>query len=214
MSTTQTKQQDKPQPGSDEDLAQRRKELGLAADAPIELIEAAEAKIEKDDPEGDAKEAKVLDFLLGPTKALEFDVETWVDTDAGREKLVFHIVQLDDTKLDELEKEHTTIEGFARTVDRLQLNAAIAAEATLYLEDSKGRQVDPKSKEFRGPIPDTADAMRGRFRFQPGILTGIAEEVRGAAGLLSNRVGEAQQAPGKEPSANGDETIATAVGNS
>lgn len=204
--------------GLSQEQVEERKRLGLAPDAPEELVLAARSEQpDKDDPEAAKKEATVLDWLLGPTEPLEFDCVAHVDTKDGRQKLVFHFKQLDDTRLDELEKEHSEQTLMGRNVDRLMLNAAIVAEATLYLEDADGKQVDPKSAEFRGPIGSVVDPMRTRFKFQPGILGAVAEEIRGAAGLAMDRVEGAERAQGKlpgEPRQSGEHSIATAVGNS
>jgi hypothetical protein len=190
---------------------QRRRDLGLPLDAPEELVAAAEGDTPaRDDETGDEKEATVLDFLLGPTVPLEFDVDTFIDTPSGREKLVFHIKQIDDTRIDELEKDHSEGEGPFRRVNRIMLNAAKVAEATVYLEDADGRRIDPGAPEFRGPIPDRADAFRGRFKFQPGILSMVASEIDAAAGMTNDRVGTARRAP----TGTAEKSIATAVKNS
>lgn len=204
--------------GLTKEQKEERARLGLAPDAPEELVLAARNEQPgKDDPEAAKKEATVLDWLLGPTEPLEFDCVTHVDTKDGRQDLTFHFRQVDDTKLDALEKEHSEQTLMGREVDRLQLNAAIVAEATLYFEDADGKQVDPKSKEFRGPIGSIAEPMRARFKFQPGILGSVAEEVRMAAGLSTDRVEGAERAQGKlpgEPRQTGEHSITSAVGNS
>jgi hypothetical protein len=215
MSTTQSSKER--HDGLTEEQVEERKRLGLAPDAPEALVEAARSELGKDDPEGPKKEATVLDWLLGPTEPLEFDCVAHVDTADGRQDLTFHFRQVDDTRLDELEKEHSEQTLMGREVDRLMLNAAIVAEATLYLEDADGNQVNPKSEKFRGPIGTVADPMRARFKFQPGILGAVAEEIRMAAGLSTDRVEGAERAKGKlpgEPRQAGEQSIATAVGNS
>lgn len=187
-----------------------RRELDLPLDAPDELVEAAQGHVaRKDEPEGDKQDIAVLDFLLGPTTPLEYDVDTFIDTPEGRGKLTFHLKQLDDKKIDDLEKEHSTGEGPFRVVDRPSLNAALVAEATMFFQDPTGKVVVPGSKEFRGPIPSAADALRGRFKFQPGVISMVAEEVRAAAGMTNDRVGAARLSK-----VSGEQVIANAVGNS
>lgn len=202
--------------GLSQEQVEERTRLGLAPDAPEALVTAARDELEKEDPAAAKKEATVLDWLLGPTVALEFNCVAHVDTKDGRQDLTFHFRQVDDTRLDELEKEHSTQTLMGREVDRLMLNAAICAEATIYFEDKDGNQVDPKSDQFRGPVP-MADAMRTRFKFQPGILGSVAEEIRMAAGLSTDRVEGAERAQGKlpgEPRQTGEQSITSAVGNS
>lgn len=217
MSTTQGSK-DPQHDGLTTEQVEERKRLGLAPDAPEELVLAARSEQPgKDDPEASKKEATVLDWLLGPTAPLAFDCVAHVDTPDGRQDLTFHFLQVDDKRLDELEKEHSEQTLMGRNVDRLMLNAAIVAEATVYFEDADGKRVDPKSPEFRGPIGSVADPMRARFKFQPGILGAVAEEIRGAAGLAMDRVEGAERAQGKlpgEPRQSGDHSITTAVGNS
>lgn len=193
---------------------EERKRLGLADDAPEELVLAARGEAaEKDDPDGSKKEATVLAWLLGPTEPLEYDCVAHVDTPEGRQDLTFHFRQLDGTRLDTLEKENTEQGILGMKIDRPALNAAMVGEATLYLEDADGNQVDPKSEQFRGPIPLVSDAMRGRWQYQPGILTAVAEEIRVAAGLSNDRVEEAHRAKGKKAQS-AEQSIAEAVGGS
>jgi hypothetical protein len=189
---------------------QRRVDLGLAPDAPDGLVEAAEDNIDESSAEHAAhKEAQVLNFLLGPTVALEYDCVAQIDTPEGREPLTFHFHQLDDSRLNEIEDEHATGEGPFREVDRVAMNAAKVADATEYLEDKDGRRVEVGSKEFRGRVPDRGAAMRARFKFQPGILAQVAQEIDVAAGLTNDRVKRAERS---RPTA--AQSTTSAVGNS
>lgn len=208
MSESTTKQNPQDPEAEQKAAADRRREFGLPADAPEELLEAAEADVlDKGDPEGGEKEAKVLDFLLGPTTAIEYDVETLVDTPTGREAVTFHLKQIPDDLIYKLEDEHTDGIGPFATIDRPRLNAAKVAAAAIYIKDASGRKVELASNEFRGVIPDTAEALRGRFRFQPGIISMLAQEVDAIAGMSNDRVGRATRSVQEQ-------TIAKAVGNS
>lgn len=195
-------------------LDARAEKIGLPAGTPEEVVEAAELDklAETGDESADRAEATVLTWLLGPTEALEFDVDAWMDTPTGRQKLTFHFRQLSDTRITELEAEHRQGEGPFAEVDRIMLNAAKVAEATVYLQDADGRKVEIDGQEFRGPIPSSADAMRGRFKFQPGILSMVASEIDGAAGMRNDRVGAAKRSTEKTPSA--ESTIASTIGKS
>lgn len=202
-----------PETQHEKDVKQARVDAGVSPDAPDELLEAADGLVPAaDDEQGAEAESTVLNWLLGPTEALEYDVEAFLDTPTGRQKLVFHIKQLPDSRISELEKEHTEGEGPFGTVDRAQLNAAKVAEATVYIEDRDGRQVDLGSKEFRGQVPAAVDAVRGRFRFQPGIIQQVAQEVDVIAGMTTDRVNKAKRAAAKQKSQ--AQTITAAVGNS
>jgi hypothetical protein len=186
---------------------------GLPPGSPEEMVEAAELTAEGSDlaapgdESGDQAEATILNFLLGPTEPLEFDVDTWIDTPTGRQKLVFHIRQLADTRIEELEEECRIGEPPLSRIDRPRLNAAKVAEATVYIADADGRKVTLNSTEFRGPVPELGAALRGRFRFQPGILAMVAAEVDGVAGMREDRVGGARRA-------SAEATITSTVGKS
>jgi hypothetical protein len=190
---------------------ERARVSGLSEDAPEELLDAAEGEVaDKTDRIGDEEEATVLDFLLGPTTPLEYDVDAMIDTPKGLQKLTLHFRQVDDTRMVALEDEWTEGIGPFAKVDRLMLNAAKVAEAGIYVVDTKGRKVELASHEWRGPIPSVADAVRGRFKFQPGILSSWAAEIDATAGMTNNRVGEARRAA----PVSAEETITSAVGNS
>lgn len=216
MSTT-TQEKDKGnQHGSDltPEQIEARRGLGLSPDAPDEMVRAAEGNVaEAGDEQGNIEEASVLDWVLGPTEPLEFDCRTWIDTEKGRQLLIFHLIQIDDTAIERLEKEHSEVTLMGRTVDRPMLNAAKVAEATLYLEDADGKQTDPHARDFRGPVPSLADAYRGRFKFQPGILGMVAQEIDAMAGMTGDRVEGAKRAPGKKAASPQDQSIAAAMGN-
>lgn len=193
-----------PPPAASETLTpeQERAALGLPEDAPQSVVDAARGRVPDKGPEGDEVEAGALNWLLGPAPPLEYDIKTMIDTPAGTEPLTFHIRQLDDTEIQKLEQEHTTGSGPFATLDRPMLNAAKAAKATLYMVDATGKRTEPSSAEFRGPVPAPEDAMRLRFKKQPGILISVAQEIDRVAGFSPERVGVAEKA------------MSTAVGNS
>lgn len=194
----------------------RRIELGLPRDAPEQLVRAAEDDLDDDGTaEGKAEanqdEVAVLDFLLGPTKALEYDLDAIIDTDKGPGVLTFHFRQIRDKRIEELEAEHTTGEGAFAQIDRVSLNAAKVAEAVLYLKDRTGHKTKLVDEEFLGQgIGDPFDAVKARFQYQPGIIDRVAAEIDAAAGMSNGRVGFAKIA--KSPST--EEGLSSAVGNS
>lgn len=173
---------------------------GLPEGAPESLADAARGE------EIDGKdEYQALDFVLGPTTPLEFDIDAKVETPKGLRKLTFHVRQLENVASIEAEYRKDTGDPFA-AVDLEGLNAAIVARATLYIQDASGRKIKPTDAAFLGEgdevIPDPDIAMKVRFKYQPGILSGIAREVRQVGGWGGDRVESAER------------SIREAVGNS
>lgn len=197
------------------ELDARAKKVGLPPGTPEAAVEAAELDevAESGDKAADEAEATVLNWLLGPTEALEFDVETQIDTDDGRQPLTFHLRQLADTEIEKIEEANRTGEGPFAEMDMPEFNAELIAAAGIYLKDKDGRKVALDSTEFRGPVPSTAGALRGRFRYQPGILSMVASEIKSMAGLRNDRVGEAKRSEEKSPPS-AEASIAKLTGNS
>lgn len=193
-----------------------RMDLGLPRNAPQALVKAAEDDLEDDGTaEGKAEatqgEVAVLDFLLGPTKAIEYEVDAAIDTDKGQGVLTFGFRQIRDSRIEELEEEYTSGEGGFAKVDRKGLNAAKVAEAVIWMQDRTGKKVMLADPEFMGEgIGDPADAVRARFQYQPGVLINLAAEIDAAAGMTSGRMGFAKVV--KAPST--EEALTSAVGKS
>jgi hypothetical protein len=140
-----------------------------------------------------AGEVDGLEWLLGKSAPVPFKVPVDYETPQGRVKLVFHMHQLDAKRLDQIDAENRAGDGPFAKLDTLAFNAAVAVEATDKIVSSSGREVSPRSEEFRGGLPSPELAMQLRFKFQPGLLEGLAEQVRQMAGMSSDRVGTAQR---------------------
>lgn len=140
-----------------------------------------------------AAEVDALDWLLGKSAPVPFTVPVQYETPRGRAKLIFHMHQLDAKRLDQIDAEHRAGDGPFAKLDTLGFNAAVVVEATDLIESATGRKVSPQSEEFRGGVPTPELAMQVRFKFQPGILEGITEQVRQMAGMSNDRVGTAQR---------------------
>lgn len=141
-----------------------------------------------------AEERSALDWLLGATRVLEYDVPVDYETPDGMKKLTFHIRQLDPDKIDEIENNNRKGDGPFARVDRYGFNVDLAAEATLYFTDESGRKVEPTSEEFRGGMPGgTAQALRVRFKGQGGIFAALSDEIQSVSGFSPDRVGTAQR---------------------
>jgi hypothetical protein len=178
----------------------------LPPDTPEAVRKAADGEGEKVTV---GEERGALDYLLGPTKPVEYDVPVKYDTEAGPKELTFHIQQLDGKAIIKMEDSHRKGTGPFAELDDIEFNADLAAAATLYIEDETGRQVDPRSEEFMGGMGfGAALAMETRFKFQPGLLDGVAGQVRSVSGYAPDRVGSAERAGAKKT----EETTTAALG--
>jgi hypothetical protein len=167
----------------------------LPPDAPELLVKASRGDVpDSNDKRGDLEEAGALTWLLGATEPIEYDVKATLDTPEGQKPFTFHIRQLDGAVIEALERESMLGEGPFARIDRRNLNAAKCAAATMYMVDETGEKTEPKSEEFRGRIPTPKDAMRERFKFQPGLLAALAVEIDRIAGFTPDRVGVAEKA--------------------
>lgn len=139
------------------------------------------------------EEQEALDFLLGASGPLPFKLPVTIYTDRGDRKIGWTIRQLDGKRILALEDEHT--DDQTGKVDDLALNAAIVAEATIFPDVASEKFRTPPPVDGRTFAPDAAptDALLRIFRFQSGLLTGIAAQVRSISGWSVDRVGSAQR---------------------
>lgn len=164
------------------------KVAGLPEDAPAELHDAAAGK-----PVTEKGERRGLKWLLGATRAPEYDVDVEYDTPDGMAMLTFHIRSVDGRRIVALENEHSGDGPFGQ-LDDIAFNAALAAEGTLFIEDEAGERIEPDSAEFRGaPDIPAALAMEKRFKYQDGLLGGVAGEIRRLGGWEPDRVKRARR---------------------
>ena len=166
--------------------------------APDELEAAATGGKVDDDGE-----RSVLDYLLGRTYQPEHYVDVKYETAAGRMKLRLFLKALPERKMDEIDARNREGEGPFAKLDTAGFNASLVAESLYAIEDPEsGRRIDPDSTAFLGGAPSVDVAIEGRFKYQPGILSSVAEEIRKLSGYSPDRVGTAQR------------VIQTATGNS
>lgn len=174
----------------------------LPGGSPDGLNEAADAEPGKpafanqSPEEAVDKEAGALDFLLGAPAAIKYDVPVTIDIPGGRQaELTFVIRQMDGKRIIELENEHRTGGmGPFSEIDDIAFNAHLVAEGTEKIVDKgSGREVTPDSMEWIGDQVTPQDAMRARFRFQSGVLAGIAGQIRAISGYRPDRVGTAER---------------------
>lgn len=155
--------------------------------APSGLSDAADGRADEVDG---AQESEALNFLLGRTEPLLYDVPVKYDTPKGQKKLTFVVKQLDGERILEIEKENRKGDGPFAELDDVMCNAQMVAEATVAIVDeATGAEVDPNSERFIGGAPGgTTMAMRIRFKYQSGVLDGVSGQVRSVSGYNPNRV--------------------------
>lgn len=143
-------------------------------------------------PIGEDAEHDVLSFLLGKTHRPEADVKVEFETPEGLLPMTFRIRALDERTMDKIDAANRAGDGPFSKLDRGGFNAGVIAEALVHVE-AGGRTVKPDSEEFRGSAVNTQVAIEGRFRYQPGILEQVVEEVRKLSAYNPERVGTAQR---------------------
>lgn len=190
-------EQDKTQVGSPSPSDRKPPELDpndpaskLPDGAPEGLQEAARGK------EIDAKgESDALDFLLGRTEPIVYDIPVKFDTPQGQKRLILVVRQLDGERILELEKENRKGDGPFAELDDVACNAAVVAEAAIAIVDPSTQvEVDPKSDRFVGNAPGgVAMAMKIRFKYQSGLLDGVAGQIRSVSGYNPSRVESASR---------------------
>lgn len=160
----------------------------LPPDAPTAVVDGANGR----EPEA-SDERDALDWFLGATVALEYDVPVKYETPGGMTTLTFHLKQLDGDRIEEVDVENRSGDGPFGRLDTLSFNAQLVAEATVYIQSESGRKVEPMASEFLGGIPSPVLAMKLRFKKQPYLLEHLADRIREKAGFSPDRVGSAQR---------------------
>jgi hypothetical protein len=165
------------------------------AEGAPDALEAAAKGVEQAKQITDAEEQEALDFLLSPHGPVEHSVPVTLLTPAGKKTIRWRIRQMDGKRILALEDEHT--DENTGKMDDIGVWAALVAEATVF--------PDVTSVQFRTPPPlepgaapsapdaSPADSLRRVFRFETGLLQGIASQVRTISGWSVDRVGTAQR---------------------
>lgn len=153
--------------------------------APPGLEDAARGK-EVDGP----GESEALEFLLGRTQPILYDVPVKFDTPAGQKRLIFVVSQLDGERILAIEKDNRKGDGPFAELDDVACNAAMVAESCVAIVDEKtGAEIDPKSDRFVGGVPGGVPmAIKTRFKYQSGLLDGVAGQIRSVSGYNPSRV--------------------------
>lgn len=140
------------------------------------------------------QERGALEYLLGPTVPLVYDVTVKYETVVGILPLVVRFRQQDPMTLQQHDDDNRDKSGPFGKLDQIGFNAAVCAGAIMSMRDSTGRTVPLDSEEFRGGMPGgTQLALTTRFKFQGGLLEFVAEEIKRVSGYAADRVGTAQR---------------------
>ncbi|MGH2939443.1 MAG: hypothetical protein ACRDPE_15150 [Solirubrobacterales bacterium] len=163
---------------------------GLPEGAPESLADAARGR-----EINAAGESEALDFLLGRTQPLLFDVPVKFDTDKGQKKLTLVVRQLDGARILAIEKENRKGDGPFAELDDVACNAAMVAEACVAIVDeTAGVEVDPQTDRFVGGAPGGVPmAFQVRFKYQSGLLDGVTAQIRSVSGYNPSRVESANR---------------------
>lgn len=175
--------------GSASPSVRRSPDSGLPDGAPDALADAAAGGTRAEEIDGQG-ESEALDFLLGRTKPLVYDVPVKFDTPKGQKRLTFVVKQLDGERILEIEKENRKGDGPFAELDDIACNAQMVAEATIAIVDEEaGAEVDPNSERFVGGAPGgPAMAVQIRFKYQAGLLDGVSGQIRSVSGYNPARV--------------------------
>lgn len=153
----------------------------------------------------DAEERAGLEWLLGSPQPYVHEIPVDYETPDGMAKLTFVARTIDTRRIDKLEQSFVSDAARGR-VDQISLDLAVVAEAVTEIVDSHGNRVDVTSEKFRTVqrrnergefephvLAATTDALEFRFKHQLGLMAGISQEIRRAAGFDPQRVGKAQR---------------------
>ena len=189
-------QPQQPAPGEPTTKDPRDRAGGLPPDAPQSVVDAARGhKVDS------AGERSGVAFLLGQQRAPRYKVPVEFATDEGDVKLWFLIHSLDSNRIEKIEKAHTDSTKIMGESDDLMIAAEVVADACISISDGEpGKpeydtlpKVHPADETFRNGMTSGADALRARFHWQEGLLSGVASNVRRISGWAPDRVGQAER---------------------
>jgi hypothetical protein len=161
---------------------------GVDAGVPV-----AVTKAQQDETLTDEEEWGALEYLLGATRSLHYSLPVQYDTPKGRQEITLEIKQLDPTRLEELDRENRAGDNALAALNRFAFNSAVCADGVVAITDKTGARVETTSVRWLGGAPTPAAAMRGRFRFQGGIIDMVSDQIQAISGYSADRVGTAQR---------------------
>lgn len=169
---------------------------GLPPDAPQSVRDAARGHTVDS-----AGERSAVKYLLGKQAAPRYAVPVEFATNDGDVRMWFYVHSLDSKRIDKIEKTHTDDTTVMGESDNLAIAAQVCADALVTISDGKpgtpeydaGSKTHPNDEDFREGLASGADALRTRFHWQEGLLTGVAQQVRRISGWAPDRVGQAER---------------------
>ena len=157
------------------------------ADAPEPVQRAAVgAKITPDE------ERSALGWFLEPQRPLRYRCEVQFDTPEGIKPLTMVVRSIPQAEMEKIENRNRKGEGLMAEYDDFQVNVEIVGEALVALVDGD-EEIEPNDPRVLSGMPSIAEAMKARFYYQPGVLAGVAAEVRRISGWGTDRVGRAER---------------------
>ena len=170
---------------------------GQAPDAEPAEVQAARTRLydEKAASMTRGEEKAALDWFLGPSAVLEYDVPFKFETPAGMKTVIAHLRQIDGARIEQIDAANRSGDGPFAKLDTYAYQCEVVAEALLYFQDPvTGRKVDANSQEFTRGLPGgKALALQVQFKRQPGVLAGLEARIQEAAGFTGDRVGSANR---------------------
>jgi hypothetical protein len=175
-----------------------KRELDPAADLPPDAPEPVRDAARGKEPKTTGDEIAAIEFLLGPQQTTVWDCDVLYETPKGTATLKWRVESMRGEDIEKHERECLDMVDGVQRMNERRLSAELVAAATVFVKDMTGRQTKPTDEDFRrtpsGDInPSAADALRGRFERQEGILYYLAQEIRRISGWSPDRVGNAQR---------------------
>ena len=138
------------------------------------------------------EERSALDWFLEPQRPLRYRAEVQFDTPEGIKPMTMILRSIPQHDMEKIENRNRKGEGLMADYDDFQVNVEIVGEALVSVE-AGGESIEPNDPRVLSGLPSVAEAMKARFYYQPGVLAGVAAEVRRISGWGTDRVGRAER---------------------
>jgi hypothetical protein len=138
------------------------------------------------------QERSALTWFLEPQRPLRYRVPVQYDTPEGVQTLTLLMRSIPQHDMERIEQRNRKGDGPLAEYDDFQVNAEMVGEALVAFVDGEEEIVANDPRVLSG-LPSVAEAMKARFYYQPGLLAGLASEVRRISGWGTDRVGRAER---------------------
>ena len=169
------------------DQEERLRQIPQVKDAPEPVQRAAVGgKVSPDE------ERTALAWFLEPQRPLRYRCEVQFDTPEGLKPMTLIVRSIPQADMEKIENRNRKGEGLMAEYDDFQVNVEIVGEALVAIE-AGNEEIEPNDPRVLSGLPSIAEAMKARFYYQPGVLSGVAAEVRRISGWGTDRVGRAER---------------------